>query len=246
MQQPSQHLVKVGILLGVLGLCLVLALIGCNSEPEPPIIDPCDGPGWHDCFDLPEVPMKVVGIQYALGDTLDKFDGITQVVLSYDSTANAFTGTVENITEHRLSKVGVVVYLGSHESRLGSAPLVDLAPGQVIAVTLPVGDTLFNTWSAGVGFESISIAPDVRWGGIQNGVRFALDYDSTANAFTGVVENITSDTLSHITVEVRLGGSADRGAQVTVVDLAPSQVSEVTIPVGSDPFTTWSGHLTIR
>ena len=82
--------------------------------------------------------------------------------------------------------------------------------------------------------------------GIQNGVRFAFDYDSTANAFTGVVENITGNTLSSITIEVRLDGSDDRGAQVTVVDQAPSQVSEVTLPVGSDPFTTWSGHLTIR
>ena len=92
----------------------------------------------------------------------------------------------------------------------------------------------------------VGIAPDIRLAGIQNGVRFMLDYDSTANAFTGLVENTTGSTLSSVTVEIRLDGSDDRGAQVTIVDLAPSQVSEVTLPIGSDPFTTWSGHLTIR
>ena len=92
----------------------------------------------------------------------------------------------------------------------------------------------------------VQIAPGDGWGGIQNGVRFALSYDSTANAFTGMVENITGNTLPSVTVEVRLDGSDDRGAHVTLVDLAPSQVTEVTLPVDSDPFTTWSGHLTIR
>ena len=105
--------------------------------------------------------------------------------------------------------------------------------------------TLFTTWSADVNIEAVGIAPDVGMAGIQNGVRFSLNYDPTANAFTGTVENITG-TLGSVTIEVRLYGPNDRGAQVTLVDLAPSQVSEVTLPVGSDPFTSWSGHLTIR
>ena len=50
MQQSSSHMVKVGILIGVLGLCLGLAPLGCSSEPENPDLDPCDGPGWRDCF----------------------------------------------------------------------------------------------------------------------------------------------------------------------------------------------------
>ena len=167
MQQPSWKWVKVGILLGVLGLCLVLAPIGCSSEPEYPDIDPCDGPGWPSC------------------------------------------------------QATMVASMPDFEPVLATDEQTPTAP-------------------------DVGIAPDVGMVGIQNGVRFALDYDSTANAFTGVVENITGNTLSSITIEVRLDGSDDRGAQVTVVDLAPSQVSEVTLPVGSDPFTTWSGHLTIR
>ena len=249
MQHFRKHAVKVSTLIGVLGLCLVLATFGCSSEPNVPDLDPCDGPGWRNCqatmtADMPDI--EPVGVQNALGDTLDKFDGRTRLVLSYDSTANAFTGTLENTKENTLLRVGVVVYLDSHESQLGPAPLVDLAPGQVIAVTLPVGSKLFTTWSAELNVEPIGIAPDVGMAGIQNGIRFNLNYDSTANAFTGRVENITGNTLASVTVEIRLDGSNDRGAQVTLVDLAPSQVSEVTLPVGSDPFTTWSGHLTIR
>ncbi len=150
MQQISQHRVRVGILLGVLGLSLVFALIGCSNEPEPFTLDPCDRPGWHDCEEPPPV------------------------------------------------------------------------------------------------LEAGFFAPDDGMGGIQNGIRFSLNYDPTANAFTGYVENITGNTLASVTVEVRLYGSDDRDTQVTLVDLAPSQVSEVTLPVGSDPFTIWSGHLTIR
>ena len=252
MQQISQHIVRTGILLGVLGLCLALALIGCSSEPKYPDHDPCGkfyGPyGWPDCRRaLPvDVPEQVVGVQHALDDTLDKFDGVTRLVLSYDPTANAFTGTVENTTEKRLTRVGVVVYLDSRESQLGPAPLVDLAAGQAVKVTLPVDSKLFTTWSAEVNIDAVSIAPDEDLVGIQNGIRFSLNYVPTANAFTGLVENITGNTLASVTVEVRLYGSDDRGAQVTLVDLAPSQVSEVTLPVGSDPFTSWSGHLTIR
>ena len=81
---------------------------------------------------------------------------------------------------------------------------------------------------------------------VSNGLRLVLSYDSTAKAFTGTVENITENTLASVTVEVRLDASDDRGAQVTLVDLAPSQVSEVTLSVDSDPFAMWSGHLTIH
>ena len=226
--------------------------IGCSSEPKYPDDDPCGsfyGPyGWPECLDVvfDGVPDQVVGVQYALDDTHDHFDGLTRLVLSYDSTVNTFTGTVENTSEKMLTGVGVVVYLESRESQLGPAPLVDLASGQTIEVTLPVDSKLFTTWSADVNIGAVSIAPDDGFSGIQDGIRFTLDYDPTANAFTGLVENTTANTLAHVTVEVRLYGSDDRGAQVTLADLAPSQVSEVTLPVGSDPFTSWSGHLTIR
>ena len=224
MQHFRKHAVKVSTLIGVLGLCLVLATFGCSSEPKYPELDPCDGPGLRDCFatmvaEMPDI--EPVRVQNALGDTVDKFDGITRLVLSYDSTANTFTGTVANTTEKRLTGVGVVVYLDSHESWLGPAPLVDLAAGQVLEVTLPVDGTLFTTWSADANIEAVGIAPDVGMAGIQNGVRSSLNYDPTANAFTGTVENITG-TLGSVTIEVRLYGPNDRGARVTLVDLAPS------------------------
>lgn len=234
----------------VLGSILLVALIGCSSAPEasePEIsIGPCNGPLSDGCLDEDWEPMEVVGVQYALSDTLDEGFGALRLVLSYDSTADAFTGTVENITENTRASVGVVVYLDSRESWLDSEPLGDLAPGQEIEVALPVDGRRFTTWSAEVNHSPLGIARGLGLVGIAPGIRFKLDYDSTANAFTGIVENTTDRTLATVTVEVRLyNDSSDyRSSQVTLVDLAPGEVSEVTLPVGSDPFTAWTADFT--
>ena len=76
---------------------------------------------------------------------------------------------------------------------------------------------------------------------IRAGARLILLYDSTANAFTGTVENTTGGTLSRVRVEVHLSNGIELGP-TTPVDLAPGQVAEVTLPAGSQPFTSWSAH----
>ena len=76
MQHFRKHAVKVGTLIGVLGLCLVLATFGCSSEPNVSDLDPCDGPGVRDCFatltaDMPDInKLEPVWPQYAPSDTL--------------------------------------------------------------------------------------------------------------------------------------------------------------------------------
>ena len=153
MQQSSSHMVKVGILIGVLGLCLVLALLGCSSEPENPDLDECDGPGWRDCSaKIPTPYIKPVGVEHTPHVTLDEVRAGIRLVLSYDSTTNAFTGLLENTTETLLPKVGVAVYLDSHATRLMSSA-TDLAPSQVIAVTLPVDSKPFTSWSVDFVFH---------------------------------------------------------------------------------------------
>ena len=154
MQHFRKHAVKVGTLIGVLGLCLVLATFGCSSEPNVPDLDPCDGPGVRDCFatmtaDMPDInELEPVGPQYAPSDTLDEvYHEVVRLVLSYDSTTDAFTGTMTNTTETTQPNFSIAVYLDTHATPLETSA-VNLAPGQAIAVTLPVGAKLFTSWSA--------------------------------------------------------------------------------------------------
>ena len=120
-QQPSPKLVKVGILLGTLGL--VLALIGCNNGSE--------FGNWSAYGEGGEES----GPELAHGDTLIIGLAGAQLVLSYDSVTNAFKGTVENTTTATLRSVRVEVQL-SNGIEIGPTTLVDLAPGQVVAITL--------------------------------------------------------------------------------------------------------------
>ena len=64
------------------------------------------------------------GTQYALGETFDEVRAGARLVLSYDSAANAFNGTVENTTEGTLRRVRVEVHL-SNSTELGPTTPVD-------------------------------------------------------------------------------------------------------------------------
>ena len=133
-QQPSQKLGKVGILLGVLGLVLVLVLapIGCSRGSASDEFDTIEHPSETDSYLAPD-------------DTYDKVSSGLRLVLSYDSTANAFQGTMENITRKTRYGVNVEVRF-SNGIKLGPTTSLDLAPSQVIKVTLPVGSASLTTW----------------------------------------------------------------------------------------------------
>ena len=87
------------------------------------------------------------GTQYALDETYDKVRAGARLILRYDSTANAFVGTVENTTETTLARVRVEVHL-SNGIELGPTTPVNLAPGQISDINLPAGDQSFTSWSA--------------------------------------------------------------------------------------------------
>ncbi len=134
----SQKRVKVGILLGMLGLVLVISLIGCNRGSES---------GEHSRGSESGESGEESGTQFALGDTFDEVRSGARLVLSYDSTANAFKGTVENTTGNTLRRVRVEVHL-SNGVELGPTTPVDLDPGQVVDITLPASSQPFTSWSA--------------------------------------------------------------------------------------------------
>ena len=87
------------------------------------------------------------GAQFAPNETFDEVRAGARLILSYDSTAIAFIGTVENTTEGTLIRVRVEVHL-SNGIELGPTTPVDLAPGAVIDVALPAGSRPFASWSA--------------------------------------------------------------------------------------------------
>ncbi len=76
---------------------------------------------------------------------------------------------------------------------------------------------------------------------VRAGARLVLSYDSAGNAFTGKVENTTSDKLDLVRVEVHLSNGIELGP-TTPVDLAPGQTVEVTLQASSQPFVSWSAH----
>ena len=87
------------------------------------------------------------GTQFTLGETFDQVRAGARLILAYDSTSNAFTGTVENTSNAKLSRVRVEVHL-SNGIELGPTTPIDLAPGQVHDIDLSASSQPFKSWSA--------------------------------------------------------------------------------------------------
>ena len=87
------------------------------------------------------------GANLALDETFDAVRGGARLILNYDATGNAFTGTVENTTGNVLNNVRIEVHL-SNGTELGTTTPVDMAPGEVLAVNLPATQASFTGWIA--------------------------------------------------------------------------------------------------
>ena len=85
--------------------------------------------------------------QYTKGEIYDQVRRGARLVISYNSGANAFIGTVENTTENTLTKVRVEVHL-SNGVELGPTTPIDLAPGESADIRLAASSQPFETWSA--------------------------------------------------------------------------------------------------
>jgi hypothetical protein len=129
---------RLAIALVVFVAILVFALIGCRTGSES---------GEHGSGSEASEGGEESGTQFALGETFDQIRAGARLILSYDSSANAFTGTVENTTRDTLNRVRVEVHL-SNGIELGPTTPIDLAPGQVADITLPASSDLFISWSA--------------------------------------------------------------------------------------------------
>ena len=89
--------------------------------------------------------------QLSLTDTFDQVRAGARLIMSYDQTANAFTGTVENTTGGPITNVRIEIHL-SNGVELGPTPGIDLAAGETRPVELRVDSEPdggpFDFWSA--------------------------------------------------------------------------------------------------
>ena len=131
----------------LLGVVLALAFTGCVDGSESGEHDGGSESGEHDEGSESGEDGEESGTQFALSETFDEVRVGARLVLSYDASANAFIGKVENTTENTLRRVRVEVHL-SNGIELGPTTPIDLAPGQVVDVTLPGSSQPFTSWSA--------------------------------------------------------------------------------------------------
>ena len=87
------------------------------------------------------------GATLAPDETFDAVRAGARLILAFDAASNAFSGTVENTTNRTLTRVRVEVHL-SNGTELGPTAPVDLAPGQVMVISLPSTAASFTGWIA--------------------------------------------------------------------------------------------------
>ena len=79
--------------------------------------------------------------------TFDMVRSGARLILSYDVPSNSFKGTVENTTGSVLNQVRIEVHL-SNGTELGPTTPTSIAPGEMLAITLPATQASFTGWVA--------------------------------------------------------------------------------------------------
>ncbi len=85
------------------------------------------------------------------------------------------------------------------------------------------------------------LAPNETFDVTRSGARLIMNYDPAANAFTGTVENTTTNTLTNVRIEIHLSNGAELGP-TTPVDMAPGEVININLPSTPEAFTGWTPH----
>ena len=88
---------------------------------------------------------EACGANLAPDETFDMVRSGARLIMNYDAASNSFKGTVENTTNNVLTNVWIEVHL-SNGTELGPTTPVDLAPGQVMTVTLDSTQASLTGW----------------------------------------------------------------------------------------------------
>ncbi len=205
----------------------------------------------------------------------ESFDGVVngvRVAMSYDPIRRSFSGIVENVMALTACSVQIELNLKQGTRtvvELGPSPVGDLAPGASATTELLVDDepeaagVAFDAWeihpevfdcncpipssSSGEGGDAgQQLAPDQSYDQTSNGARLVMSYNSSQDAFYGIVENTTNQTLTRVRVEIHLtdqsGAIIAELGPTTPTDLAPGGRLLITLPAAGQTFAGWSPH----
>ncbi len=203
------------------------------------------------------------GANLAPDETFDMVRGGARLILSYDAPSNSFKGTVANTTNNVLTQVRIEVHL-SNGAELGPTPPVDLAPGQVLPVSLPSTPASFTGWIAhaevgggegsgsesggeggGTGSEageaamSSPIIPlGQSWNGVLGGLAVSAQYDASTRSVHTTVQNTLSQVLCYVQAEPHLKSGTKTVGELgpdMLGHLSPGQEAMSSLAVASEP-----------
>ena len=75
----------------------------------------------------------------------------------------------------------------------------------------------------------------------RGGARLILSYNTVNENFQGTVQNTTTETLSHVRIEVHLSNGVELGP-TTPIDLPAGRTATVTLNAVGQTFDKWSAH----
>ena len=189
------------------------------------------------------------GATLAPDETFDAVRSGARLVMNYDDASNSFIGTVENTTNSVLTRVRIEVHL-SNGVELGPTTPIDLAPGEVQAVSLASTQASFAGWMAhaevgsgegsgggessegsgeGSGTEineaamSSPIIPlGQTWNGNLGGLAVSAQYDAATRTVHSTVRNTTQQVLCYVQAEPHL-----KSGSRTVGELGPDVIGHL-------------------
>ena len=194
----------------------------------------------------------------ALDETFDMVRGGARLILSYDAPSNSFKGTVENTTNGVLSQVRIEVHL-SNGVELGPTTPRDMAPGEVVSISMPATAASFTGWTphaevgGGEGSESggeggaetgeaAMSSPIIplgeSWSGVLGGLAASMQYDAATQTVHGTVRNTLSQELCYVQAEPHLKSGATTVGELgpeKLGDLNPGQEAATSLSVAGEP-----------
>jgi len=95
------------------------------------------------------------------------------------------------------------------------------------------------------GEESAApIAKDGTYNTLSGGVHLYLAYDAEADAFSGMVHNMSEEAISDVRVEVHLSGGTELGP-TDMMNLPAGESQEVMLSAAGETFDTWTADVEI-
>lgn len=122
----------------------------------------------------------------------------------------------------------------------------EMTAGEMTAGEMMAGDEADEMHSdmamSAEGEESAApIGKDGTYNMLRGGVHLYLAYDAEADAFSGMVHNMSEEAISDVRVEVHLSSGTELGP-TDMMSLAAGESQEVMLSAAGEMFDTWTAH----